>query len=184
MTRREWLQQALDRANRGLDQLGQRLLALYESAAMFSGGLVSLYLWGRVVDRIGPARVFVATSLGSALLLLSLLAVNGPGPHLVGWMMAYFFVRSVLSSGFGVADTRVLFELSPPEAPARTLVMASVVINLGRAVGPVAVGLGVERWLSQGSDPIGVYHTVFGIAALLSAVAVLPLRRFGRTAAF
>lgn len=157
---------------------------LFTTVAMFSGGLVSLYLWGRVVDRIGPARVFVATALGSALLLLSLLAVNGPGPHLVGWMMAYFFARSVLSSGFGVADTRVLFELSPPEAPARTLVMASVVINLGRAVAPVAVGLGVERWLSLGSDPIGVYHTVFGIAALLSAVAVLPLRRFGRTAAF
>lgn len=155
---------------------------LLTTVAMFSGGLVSLYLWGRVVDRFGAARVFVFTAVGSSLLLASLLAIRGPAPQLVPWMMAYFFVRSVLSAGFGVADTRVLFELSPPEAPARMLVVASVLLNLARALTPVGVGLGVSRWLALGTEPIAVYHVVFGLAALGSALAVLPLRQFGRSA--
>ena len=68
MTRREWLQQALDRANRGLDQLGQRLLALYESAARFSGGLIPF--------RPVKPRILAGTAVVVAC-LLAIVLLNG-----------------------------------------------------------------------------------------------------------
>jgi hypothetical protein len=40
MTRGEQLQQVLERADRGLVEMGRRLLAWYESAALFSGGVI------------------------------------------------------------------------------------------------------------------------------------------------
>ena len=38
----------------------------------------------------------------------------------LGYMMlfiGFFLLRAVLSAGFGVAETQVLFQLAPPDAP-------------------------------------------------------------------
>ena len=40
-------------------------------------------------------------------------------------MIGFFFALSVLSSGFGVADTRVVFSLAPRDAPTRVFVLAA-----------------------------------------------------------
>ena len=52
---------------------------LFTTVASFAGGLASLYLWGRVVDRIGPAPVFRLTALGMGLLTAGLVAVQDAG---------------------------------------------------------------------------------------------------------
>ncbi len=156
---------------------GQILLT---TIASFAGGLASLYLWGTVVDRIGPAPVFRWTSIGMALLYLLLLDMSEPSLTTVVTAVVFFFGFSVLASGFGVADTHVLFGMTPPEAPARVLVVASVVVHLAAGIAPVSAGFALERWLAAADDPLSVYRTFFAALAVLQAVSFLPLRRFGR----
>lgn len=152
---------------------------LYTTAASFAGGLASLYPWGRAVDRVGPAPIFRATALAGALLIASLVFVDHATTATLVGLIAFFFVFSVLNAGFGVADTHVLFGLAPPEAPARTLVIAAVVTSLLGSLSPLAVGGGLE-WLLAGreSGRIVVYHGFFVGAAIVYAMTFVPLRRF------
>jgi Na+/melibiose symporter-like transporter len=148
------------------------------TVASFAGGLASLYLWGRITDRIGTRPVFVWTSLLTAALYGSLVFVSEPGPETLALLTAFFFLNSALSAGAGVAETHVLFRLTPPEAPARTLVMASVAVGSFSSLAPLLVGLGLEQALSESTDRIGVYHAFFIAAAAVRALAFLPMRRF------
>ena len=156
---------------------------LLTTAASYCGGLLSLYPWGRAVDALGPARIFRWTSLGLAGVLLALLAAREPGPYAVVGLAAFFFVAAVLRSGFGVADTHVLFELAPDDAPASLIVVATALTYLPRGLAPLAVGLLLDRVLAAGTAPLAAYQGLFVAAAALQAVVFLPLRGFGRTPA-
>ena len=154
--------------------------ALYTTVALFAGGFASLYLWGRVVDRVGAAPVFRIASIGRALLVLGLLAVSEPGTGTLVGLVAFFFLYSVLTSGFGVADTHVLFGLTPPEAPTRMLVIAAVVVSVLSSLAPLLTGFVLEQLLATAEDRLVVYHGFFAGAAILQALAFLPLRGFRR----
>jgi hypothetical protein len=93
-------------------------------------------------------------------------------------LIGFFFLHSVLASGFGVADTHVLFGLTPPEAPTRTLVIASVVVRGLSGIAPITVGLSLDFFLSAGETPLVVYHAFFAVAAVLQALSFWPLRQF------
>lgn len=166
--------------------LMRRVLGLSEAqvllatVAAYAGGLASLYAWGRVVDRVGPARVFRWTSLGLAATVLALLAVREPGPFAVAWLTGFFFVAAVLRAGFGVADTHVLFQLAPEHAPASTLVVGTVAVYVLRGAAPLLVGLTLERALAAGAAPLAAYQALFVASAALHALVFLPLRGFGR----
>ncbi len=146
--------------------------------AVFAGGFVSLYLWGRVADRLGPVPVFIVCSVGAGILLLPLLAIREPGPSAFALAIAVFFGRSVLSAGFGVADTKLLFHLAPSDAPARTLVIAGVTTAVISSLVPALVGIALGRLLVGASAPLEVYAGFFSLTALLQAGSFLPLLRF------
>ena len=152
---------------------------LYTTVATFAGGLASLYLWGRAVDLVGSAPIFRATALGGAGLIAGLVFVDHATPETLLGLIVFFFAFSVLNAGFGVADTHVLFGLAPPEAPARTLVIAAVVTSLLGSLSPLAVGAGLD-WLLTGRETgrVVVYHGFFLGAAAVYAMTFLPLRRF------
>ena len=152
---------------------------LLTTVAYFAGGFVSLYLWGRTIDRFGPQPVFRVTAVGSALLYVALLGVE-EGSGAVGPMVGFFFLLSVLSSGFGVADTHVLFGLAPVHAPTRLLVVADVTSSLGYGLAPVAAGFGLDAALAGGVDALAAYRSLFIIASLATLLSLLPLRGFGR----
>jgi MFS family permease len=148
--------------------------------AHFTGGVVSLYAWGRAVDRVGAARVLRATTIGQGLLIASLF-VFVPGPAVVPVMVFWFFALSVLASGHGVADTHVLFGLTPPEAPVRTLVLGAVGVNLTAGVMSVLAGALLEVWLPEGLEgALDVYQTFFALLGGLLLLALFPLRRLAR----
>jgi hypothetical protein len=151
---------------------------LYTTVASFAGGLASLYLWGRAVDRLGPRFVFRTTCLGLGVLTSGLVAVQSPGDTTLALMVGFFFLYSVLSAGFGVADTHVLFELTPPEAPARTLVIAAVVVNGFASLAPIASGIALDHFLEHADSRIVVYHGFFALAAVLQLLVYRPLRAF------
>jgi predicted MFS family arabinose efflux permease len=154
---------------------------LIATLANYAGGLASLYLWGRIADRIGSAPVFRMTALGLAGLLLLLTQIDSNSPENLALLLFFFFGFAALTAGFGLADTRVLFQLSPPEAPARTLVISGVITNGLRAMAPIAVGIFFDQTLGESENRLEIYHGFFAGMAVLQALSFLPLRGFTRT---
>lgn len=152
---------------------------LATTIASFTGGLVSLYFWGRMIDVRGAAIVFRVSSIGMALLTVSLIVIAHAGPNTFAAAIAFFFCYSILSVGFGVADTHVLFRLTPVESPARTLVAASVSVGLAAAIVPFVVGIALEWGLEATPDRLLVYHVFFAMAASIQALNWWPTRGFG-----
>jgi hypothetical protein len=149
------------------------------TVAFIAGPLVSLYLWGHVVDRVGAIPVLRATALGQAAALL-LLALAPVAALEVGWLALWFFVFSLVIAGFGVADTHLLFELTPEERPAPTLVLAAVGTGLAAGLAPLLAGAALDALLP--ADPAGelsVYRGFFAVLALLQASCLLPTLGFG-----
>jgi MFS family permease len=152
---------------------------LYATAALYAGGLASLYLWGRVVDRVGAVPVLRLGALGQGALLLALAGIGAADVSTVLLMVVWFFALSVLASGFGVADTHLLFELTPPHAPARSLVLASVVAGFASGITPLAAGIALDALLPESAAAgLPVYRGFFVVMGLLQAAAFLPLLGF------
>jgi hypothetical protein len=146
------------------------------TVAAFAGGFASLYAWGRAVDRFGAAPVFRGTALASALLLGGLAAVGAQAPLTA--MIAFFFVFTALASGFGVADTHVLFGLSPGREATPTIVVADVTTSLAYGAAPFLVGIALDAAITAGADPTAAYRVLFAAAAVVMALSPLPLHRF------
>lgn len=146
------------------------------TAAFYAGGFASLYGWGRAVDRFGPLPVFRATALGTAALLAAFGGLGGAAG--AGAMVAWFFLLAVLNAGFGVADTHVLFGIAPEREPTPTLVVADVTTSLAYGAGPFLAGVGLALALDAGAHAGAAYRALFLGAAVLAALAPLPLRRF------
>ena len=153
---------------------------IYTTVAVFTGGLVSLYVWGRIADGVGAEPVLRWTSIGMGASYLALLGLDAPDALNLAGAVAFFFVHSVLASGYGVAETRLLFELTPPEAPAQRLVVAEVIVDTVSAGGPLLAGIALGALLTASEAPLGIYHGFFMIAAVLQAASFLPLRAFAR----
>jgi hypothetical protein len=151
---------------------------LYTTIAVFTGGLLSLWIWGRVVDAVGPEPVFRWTAVGQAVLFLGFFGVSAHDGPSLALAVALFFSLWALSSGFDVADTHVIFALAPSHAPARTLVVARVCDSLLRGAAPLGVGLVLDRLLGAGLEPLLVYRGLFAACAFGILLALLPLRAF------
>jgi hypothetical protein len=113
-------------------------------------------------------------------LVLALVAVRGAGPGTLVAMIGFFFAHSVLSAGFGVADTHVLFQLTPTHAPSRALVLGAVCVGSVAGIAPALAGGALDVGLASATDSLDVYRSFFVVMALLQALAFLPLRRFRR----
>ena len=146
----------------------------------FCGGLASLYLWGRLIDRVGPYVVFRFTALAMAALYVGLAQLESGGSFTLVAAVAFFFLHAVLGAGYGVADTRVLFELAPAEAPARMLVVGGALSGLALGLAPALAGAVLDPLLARASSPLSVYHGFFWVAAALQTFSFLPLRIFKR----
>jgi MFS family permease len=146
----------------------------------YAGGLASLYLWGRVCDRIGAAPVFLMTTLGLAALLLLIGLIDAPDQIGMTLILIFFGGHAIFSSGFGVADTQVLFRLTPSHAPARTLVIAGVLTSSVQALAPILVGLALQQALQSREEALAVYHHFFALAAIAQVLVFLPLRSIRR----
>ena len=154
--------------------------AVATTVALYLGGLVSLYLWGAVVDRLGPYVVFRTYALGVGALYLAL-AFLEPAGDTTRWIaIGFFFAHAVLSSGHGVADTRLLFDLTPPEAPAKVLVVTAVIEGTLCGLAPMIAGAVLDSLLARAAEPLPVYHGFFAVCAVLASLSFLPLRPFRR----
>ncbi len=146
------------------------------TVAFFAGGFVSLYLWGRAVDRLAAWPVFLITAVGLACVYAALQAVDVATAGAVH-MALIFFVLAVLNAGFGVADTNVRFALAPRQAPTRLLVVADVASNLAYGLAPFLAGAALDAAFALGVVPMVAYRVLFAGAAAATLLALLPLAR-------
>ncbi|HTO53563.1 MAG TPA: MFS transporter [Myxococcota bacterium] len=153
--------------------------AIVTTIAHYAGGVVSLYLWGAVTDRLGAFWVCRTAVLGVSALYLGL-AFLGPGADTTLFAVGFFFAHSALMAGFGVAETRLLFELAPADTPSKTLVVTAVVEGVICGLAPALAGAVLDPLLAHASEPLPVYHGFFAAAALLMSLSFLPLRVFRR----
>lgn len=151
---------------------------LYTTVAIYTGGLASLWIWGRIVDAVGPGPVFRWTAVGQSLLFLGLLGISANDAPSLMLAVALFFSLWALGCGFDVADTHVIFALAPSNAPARTLVVTRVCDSLLRGGAPLVVGLLLDRLLGAGMEPLLVFRGLFVVCSLAILTAILPLRAF------
>lgn len=152
---------------------------LIATVASFVGGLAALYAAGRLADRVGSAPIFRGCGLGLSALSLGLCFLHEPGTGSVLLAAGLFCGIAALSAAFGVADTNVLFALSPPENPAPVLTAATAATSLAFAVAPLAAGAALEVALAAGVGELLAYRVLFVTAAVAFAGSWLPLRGFG-----
>lgn len=150
------------------------------TVAIFAGGLAALYVSGRAVDRMGPAPVFRTCALGMGLLVLGLALLSETGGVSGAAAVTFFFLHAALGAGFGVADTHVLFGLTPDHAPSRALVLGAVAVGTAAGLSPLLAGVLLESALSDAAVRLDVFRAFFVGLALFQALSFLPLRRFRR----
>ncbi len=153
---------------------------LLASASVFAGGLASLYASGHLVDRFGPVPVFHFAAWGQALAVLTFVFAALSGEMALATAVGVFFCVSLLASAFDVADTRVLFALTPPERPAQLLVPTTVIKAMVSAALPLAAGFGLESAIERGFDATVAYSSLFLALSVGIALGYLPLIRFRR----
>jgi predicted MFS family arabinose efflux permease len=146
------------------------------TAAFYAGGFASLVGWGRAVDRFGPLPVFRVAALGTTALLAAF-GIFGAEAG-AATMVGFFFLLAVLSAGFGVADTHVLFGMAPDREPTPMLVVADVATSLAYGAGPFLAGVALALALDAGVEAGSAYRALFLATAVLAALAPFPLRRF------
>lgn len=149
--------------------------------ATYVGGFASLYLWGRLTDRVGAVPVFRVTVFAMAGLFVTLLPLAGSEPGALV-MAGFFFLVSVFASGFGVADTHVLFRLAAAHEPTGFLVIADVASSLAYGLAPLLIGAVLDVAIVAGVDAVLAYRLVFAAAAVATLAALVPLRAFGEGA--
>ncbi|MCC7485534.1 MAG: MFS transporter [Burkholderiales bacterium] len=97
--------------------------------------IVSLPLWGRVIDRVGPARVLAASVAGAAVTHLPLLAVDTPA-GLVGSRVAFGLAAVAMQP----AILQLIRVHAPAGMDARAIAYASSFQFLAMALAPFVAG--------------------------------------------
>ena len=149
--------------------------------AQFLGGLVSLYLWGILIDRIGPYVVFRFGALTSAALYVGLAQLDSPGAATLAAAIAFFFLNAVVERRLRRSRHARALRSRPArgagaddrgrERDRRQR------LRHGARLASVRYSI---RCSTHASDPLRVYHGFFWIAAALQSVSFLPLRIFKR----
>jgi hypothetical protein len=155
--------------------------AIETTIATFAGGVVSLTLWGAVTDRLGSYAVLRTAALGVGALYLGLAFIRPMGDATRWVAIGFFFAHSILMAGYAVADTRLLFHLTPPDAPSKALVGTAAVEGVVCGLAPWLAGAVLDPLLARASDPLAVYHGFFAVIAVLASLSFLPLRGLART---
>jgi MFS family permease len=106
------------------------------ATAMALSTMVALPLWGRVIDRVGPARVLVFAAAATVITHLPLLVLQSP-LQLVLARAAF----GLTAAGMQTAIFQLLRMHAPPGMDARALSYATAVQFLAMGVAPFFAGL-------------------------------------------
>lgn len=138
------------------------------------GGIVSLPVWGGLLDRYGN-KACMAVALGLWQLQNFLWCFITPANSAILYGM--WFWGGALSAGFILGQFTILLKLIPAEARSLAIGLNLAVTSIVAAVAPVLGGEILARLLMQGYAPLDAYHFVFLVQPVLGLVGCILLLR-------
>ncbi len=136
---------------------------LFESAVwLFTGlaGIPSVWLWGKVVRRIGLTATFAVGCVVEAAGVLASVAIPGPaGPVIGGVLLGGTFIAV---TAYGLQAGRQL----AAAAPRRVFALMTASFGVGQIIGPILAGYGAD-WTGSFAAP-----SAGAALALLAAAAI------------
>lgn len=147
--------------------------------SLYTGGLLALLPAGWLSDRFGSRPVLRASCWLRATVITGLAAavLTCEGTTLLAVFCALFLGWAFLTSAFGVAEVKVLFELAGDGSPSGVIVTTIVIRSVVAGAVALAIGVGIDAALSAELPSLPLYVGVFLFLAALQAGAALPLAR-------
>ena len=139
------------------------------------GGIVSLPVWGGLLDRYGN-KACMAVALGLWQAQNFLWCFITPANSAILYPM--WFWGGALSAGFILGQFTILLKLIPAEARSLAIGLNLAVTSVVAAISPIVGGEVLARLLAEGYAPLDVYHLVFlvqPIAGLLGCILLLRI---------
>jgi sugar phosphate permease len=146
------------------------------AAAPIAGVMVTLFLWGLLVDRIGERRVLL-TGLGATAVLGALATFV----HGTVALAAILFVVGMAAACTGAASGRIVVGWFPPQRRGLAMGVRQMAQPLGVAIAAATIAVTAEHLSVQAALWIPV--VAVGLAFVSVAVTVLDPPRPTRTAA-
>ncbi len=140
------------------------------------GGMLSLPVWGQLLDRYGNKAV-MAIALGLWQLQNFFWCILTPSNSALLYGM--WLIGGSWSAGFVLGQLTILLKLIPPDAKNLAIGLNLAFISLVAAISPIIGGQVLAWALAQGYGPLSVYHTVFlvqPVMCLLGCLLLLKLR--------
>ncbi len=139
------------------------------------GGIVSLPVWGGLLDRYGnKACMAVALGLWQALNYFWCIITPDNSSILYGM----WFCCGALSAGFILGQFTILLKLIPAEARSLAIGLNLAVTSIVAALSPILGGEVLAGLFALGYAPLDVYHLVFLVqptVALLGCILLLRI---------
>ena len=148
--------------------------------SLYTGGLLALLPAGWLSDRVGPRPVLKASCWLRAAVVAGLAGsvLVCEGTSLLVVFCALFLAWAFLTSAFGVAEVKVLFQLAGDASPTGVIVTSVVIRSVVAGAVALAIGVGIDAALAAELLPnLSLYVGVFLVLATLQAGAALPLTR-------
>jgi MFS family permease len=140
------------------------------------GGIVSLPVWGGLLDRYGN-RACMAVALGLWQAQNFLWCFLTPANSTILYGM--WFWGGALSAGFILGQFTILLKLIPADARSLAIGLNLAITSLVAAISPLVGGEVLSRLLAEGYEPLDVYHLVFlvqPVAGLLGCILLLRIK--------
>lgn len=126
------------------------------SGFSFVGALLSLPVFGSVVDRTGSKPVMrVAIAIFAACIALWFLLASGVVPFQFAIVAGLNFAAGIASAGFNLANVRIAMATMPEMGRNHFFALFTVITSLGLGAAPVLWGVGL--------DVIGPFEAVTGL---------------------
>ncbi len=151
------------------------------SAAMFPGGMASLWLLGSRFDRVGSKPVLGVACAGWLAVMVGWTALAGRVfPVSVGSVLVLEFFMGLLAAMVNMANARLAMAIAPTMARNHFLAIYSVVANVTLGLSPIGWGILIDAYGSGAPRALGLEwnrFTAFFAAVALAFGLVLVLCR-------
>lgn len=138
------------------------------------GGALSLPAWGRLLDRFGNKSVMTfSLILWQTQYLLWCFIV----PENRTWLYAMWTWAGMSSAGFVLGQFTILLKLIPTQAKSLAIGINLAATSFVAAMAPIIGGWILTRTLSQGGDPLSVYHWCFLLQPVMALLGCMLLLR-------
>lgn len=146
---------------------------------MGAGELLTLYLWGRLVERHGSRPALTASLLGMAALGGAWLLLPVQTAPLTAWAAVYFLVWGMLHAGYTFGQTRAMMDAVPQGYQGEGFAVPNFVLAWASGLGGFAGGLLFDRMstLELESSTVAATHWYLAGTQLLFAAGWLASRR-------